>query len=181
MVHGRDDIHLLTPRGDKGAVEAAIGALAGTAHDRLVAHRAAAEQQRKAGEPRRGAECGVERREVQRVPGFFDQGDAIQRRAGGEPHGDDVVAPIAALAGEGFDQPDAAVRAERNEAAGVQRRRNLAGRDMDDFDRLFQNDARRRLEDKAVGKEPRVQCGKGLIAVARQRFDRGLDGLRPRR
>ena len=117
---------------------------------------------------------------MHRVPSLFDQGDAIQRSAGGEPHGDDVVAPIAALAGEGFDQLDAAIRAERNEAAGVQRCRNLAGRDMDDFDRLFQNDARRHLEDKSVGEEPRVQCGKGLIAVARQRFERGLDGLRPR-
>ena len=36
---------------------------------------------------------------------------------------------------------------------------------MHDLDRLLEHDARRDIEDKAVGEERGVQRGKGLIAV----------------
>ena len=87
---------------------------------------------------------------------LFDDNDAGQVRAGCQPRGDDIVAPIAPLAGADFDDCRAAALAEIDQAAGVQRGRGTAC-DMDDFDRLSDLDAGRRVEHETVAKERRVE------------------------
>ena len=87
---------------------------------RFVAHRPAAEQQDKAGEPRGGSEDGQHLADMQSVCRLLDEPDPGQFGSLGEPQLDHVIAPVAAAAGEGLENRGAAAGPDRNEAARVQ-------------------------------------------------------------
>ena len=54
---------------------------------------------------------------------------------------------------------------------------DIARSEMDDLDRLFDDDAGADLEHEAVGEERGVERGEGLVGIVRQRFERGCDQL----
>src|SRR5207302_9113283 len=108
-------------------------------------HCAPTEQEGKAGKARFLAQRRVELRQMQGLRRLFDDRGAGELGAVGEPDGDDVVAPIAPLAGVDFKQARAAAFAERNQAACMERARGGSRAEMDDLDRVVELDARRDL------------------------------------
>src|SRR5207248_1524358 len=106
---------------DKGAVEPAMGVLAGHRNACLMANGSPTEQESKAGKAGFPAQRRVELRQMQCLRRLFDDGGAGQLGAVSEPDGDDVVAPIAPFSRVDLEHAGAAAFAERNQAAGVER------------------------------------------------------------
>ena len=110
VVDRGDHVHLLATRQHKGAVERAMRRLALAPHRRLVPHRPAAEQQDEARKSRGGPECDQYLAEMQSIGRLLDNLDPRQFGSRGEAQLDDIVAPIAAVAGEGLEDRGAAAR-----------------------------------------------------------------------
>ena len=109
MVDRGDDVRLLATGQHKRAVQRTMGRLSFAAHGCLVSHRSATQQEHKAGKPRGGPEYRQSLAEMQSIGRLLDEADPGKLGSGGEPQLDDIVAPIAAVAGEGLEDRGATV------------------------------------------------------------------------
>jgi hypothetical protein len=98
---------------------------------------------------------------------------------GSEPQLDQIIAPIAAAASEGLEHRSQAARPDRDEAPRVQRAAGLARCEVNDLDRSIEGDARRDIEDEAVGEKRGVERGKRSGGVKRWRFKPWAHQIRP--
>ena len=155
VIDSRDDVGFFAAPNDESAVEPALRPLASHPDAHLMPHRAAADEQRKAAEARLGSDGRIDLRQMHRLARFLDQHGAGQLGASTEPHGDDIVAPIPALAGIGFENGRAAALAEANDIARVHRPAHRGK--MNNLNRQVQHDARCDVEHKTVFEIRRIQ------------------------